>query len=348
MDTESELRPKQPLMLKEWLELESSAELSRDGFGCYPRHLAAEFWNAGGRRRNGDVIFRVSTAVRAALLRTTSVIDGEAGALTRSFSKRLRVGLWKKQRGEREEMDRRRVPSCSATVASGRRDDSSSPAMSPRRVSWEGRRTSTVDGGVALGSRRSQEAEAVRNDHSFFLFLFEQREMPLLSLASDRNTCLMVNSRFLWLTNKGKNVAGSKCETARRLDVDREQEQRLSPVSVMDFPGPNEEDDNNEIDGSNGHGEDDVAMSPTFARSMKNTRSKFCLFFSWLHFEVNSSWLGCFCFVSAALFRVHAYFLSFYFRHWPKLESITYKRWLKYYLHAKYKTVSDEPELEEA
>jgi hypothetical protein len=57
----------------------------------------------------------------------------------------------------------------------------------------------------------------------------------------------------------------------------------------MDFPGPNEEDGNNEIDGSNGHGEDDVVMSPTFARSMKNTRSKFCLFFSWLHFEVNSS-----------------------------------------------------------
>jgi hypothetical protein len=171
MDTESELRPKQPLMLKEWLELESSAELSRDGFGCYPRHLAAELRNAGGRRRNGDVIARVSAAVRAALLRTTSVIDGEAGALTRSFSKGLRVGLWKKQAGEREEMDRR-VPSCSATVASGRRDGSSSPAMSPRRVSWEGLRTSTLNGDAALGTRRSQEAGAVRNDHSSFLFPF--------------------------------------------------------------------------------------------------------------------------------------------------------------------------------
>ncbi|TVT99717.1 hypothetical protein EJB05_54917, partial [Eragrostis curvula] len=224
MDTELEMRPGQPLMLKEWLELESSAELSRDGFGCYPRHLAAELRSASGRRRNGgDVIARVSAAVRAALLRTPSGREGEAGALPRSLSRRLRVGFWKKRRGEREEMDMR-VPSCSAAVACGRRDGSSSPAMSPRRTSWEGRRAG-VDG-AGFGSRRSHEEE----------------------------------------------VAGSACETSRHLDEEREEEQRLSPVSVMDFPGQDEDDGNNQT-GGNCHGEDDgddETMSPTFARNMAN------------------------------------------------------------------------------
>lgn len=57
---ELEWRPRQPLMLKEWLELEYSAELSRDGLGCYPRHLATEPRSAGCRRSH--VIARVSAA----------------------------------------------------------------------------------------------------------------------------------------------------------------------------------------------------------------------------------------------------------------------------------------------
>lgn len=162
MDMELEARPRQPLMLKEWLELETSAELSRDGFGgCYPRHLAAELRSASARRRNGgDVIARVSDAVRAALL-LRAPPSGDAGALLpRSLSRRLRAGFgWKKRKGERDEVDLdRRVPSCSAAVACGwRRDGTSSPpVMSPRRAS--------VDCSSGLGSRRSHEAE-VRNDH---------------------------------------------------------------------------------------------------------------------------------------------------------------------------------------
>jgi hypothetical protein len=171
MDMELEVRPRQPLMLKEWLELESSAELSRDdGFGCYPRHLVAELRNASGSRRsNGDVIARVSAAVRTALLlrAPSSGRAREAGAplLPRSLSRRLRAGFWRKRRGEREEADRR-VPSCSATatVTGGRRDGSSSPAMSPRRASWEGRRAG-VDG-AGISGCRSHETE-VGNDHPF-------------------------------------------------------------------------------------------------------------------------------------------------------------------------------------
>lgn len=167
---ELEGRPRQPLMLKEWLELEYSAELSRDGFiGCYPRHLATdtESRSAGSRRRrNGDVIARVSAAVRAALSFPPSLASarqGEAAALLRprSLSTRLRVvGFWKKRRdGEVEEMDRP-VASCSATAtaaSSGRRDGASSPAAtSPRRMGRE----SCQAGGDRLGlsgGRRSHE-----------------------------------------------------------------------------------------------------------------------------------------------------------------------------------------------
>jgi hypothetical protein len=65
---ELEARQRQPLMLKEWLEMESNVELSREGFGYNPRHLAAKLRSAtaSGTQRNGDIIARVSAAVRAA------------------------------------------------------------------------------------------------------------------------------------------------------------------------------------------------------------------------------------------------------------------------------------------
>uniref|UniRef100_A0ACD5UUG6 Uncharacterized protein n=1 Tax=Avena sativa TaxID=4498 RepID=A0ACD5UUG6_AVESA len=143
---ELEGKPMPALMLKEWLELEFIAELSRGGFGCYPRHLVAEL---RGTRRSGDVLARVSAAVRDALFRPA----GRAGeaALSGNSPKRVRMGFWKKSRGD-EALDRR-VPSCSAssTTSSGRRDGPS-PAKPPRRRSW-GRVTS---GGAG---RRSHETE---------------------------------------------------------------------------------------------------------------------------------------------------------------------------------------------
>ncbi|PUZ48530.1 hypothetical protein GQ55_7G251800 [Panicum hallii var. hallii] len=222
--TELEERPgPQALMLKEWLELESSAELSRDGFGCYPRHLAAELRNASGRRRNGDVIARFSAAVRAALAlpRAPAGREGEAAAAlprTRSLSRRLRVGFWKKRRGEAEETDRP-VGSCSATAARSGRNAPPSPAMSPRRMSWEGRQARGDGAGHLSGGRRSHE----------------------------------------------KMVAGCECETTCRLDEAREREQRLSPVSVMDFLSQ---------DGDDGHDDDcnDRGGSPTFERSLASIR----------------------------------------------------------------------------
>uniref|UniRef100_A0A0E0PCW6 DUF4378 domain-containing protein n=1 Tax=Oryza rufipogon TaxID=4529 RepID=A0A0E0PCW6_ORYRU len=155
MELEGRARPL--LMLKEWLELESSAELSRDGFGCYPRRqLAAELRGGGGgsgRRRNGAVIERVSAAVRAALLirPSSSAREGGEAALSKSFSRRLGRGFWRKRRGEGDEVNSR-VDSCSAAAVSGR-DDGSSSAMSPRRRSWEGRHA----GGVA--GRQSHETQ---------------------------------------------------------------------------------------------------------------------------------------------------------------------------------------------
>nr|CAB3485478.1 unnamed protein product [Digitaria exilis] len=186
---ELEGRPRRPLMLKEWMELESSAELSRDGFGCYPRHLAAELRrSASVRRGNGDVIARFSAAVRAALARPPLPPAGReteaAAALSRSLSRRLRVGFWKKRRGEAEETDRP-MASCSATAASsGRRDAaaSSSPAMSPRRVSWEGRQVAGRGGGAGLSAgRASQELlERIRR--------FEQLAQVDTSDADDATT----------------------------------------------------------------------------------------------------------------------------------------------------------------
>lgn len=152
---ELEWRPRQPLMLKEWLELEYSAELSRDGFGCYPRHLATEPRSAGCRRSH--VIARVSAALRAALSRPPSARQVEAVALPGSLPARLRVvGFWKKRRGEMEETDRQ-VASCSATAASsGRRDGACSLATSPRRMGQESRQAGGDHVGLG-GGRRSHE-----------------------------------------------------------------------------------------------------------------------------------------------------------------------------------------------
>ncbi|WVZ86782.1 hypothetical protein U9M48_033516 [Paspalum notatum var. saurae] len=231
---ELEWRPGQPLMLKEWLELESSAELSRDGFGCYPRQLAAELRSRSascrrGRVRNGHVVARVSAAVRAALSRPPpSTRQAEPAALTRSLSRTLRVvGFWKRRKGE-VEVDRT-VESCSATAASsGRRDGTPSPAMSPRSMGWESRQA----GGAGLSGGRRSHDETVK-------------------------------------------VEGcDECEATCRLDEEaREQEQRLSPVSVMDFPSQHGDDDdcNDDHGGSNGHN-DDGGTSPTFERSLANIR----------------------------------------------------------------------------
>ncbi|KAF0893356.1 hypothetical protein E2562_024179 [Oryza meyeriana var. granulata] len=165
---ELEGRPRAPLlMLKEWLELESSAELSRDCFGCYPRQLAAKLRGGSGRLRNGALIERVSAAVRAALFPSSSAREGGESALSKSFSRRLRRGFWKKRKVEGEEMNST-VDSCSEAAVSGR-DDGSSPAMSPRR-SWG----SGHAGGV--GGRRSQETQVVRMECEATCHLDEEIE----------------------------------------------------------------------------------------------------------------------------------------------------------------------------
>lgn len=142
---ELEARPTPALMLKEWLELEFIAELSRDGFGCYPRHLVAT-------RRNGDVISRVSAAVRAALFRLPSGREGEV-ALSGNSSRRPRMGFWKKPM--RDEVVDRRSRSCSASTTSSGRRDSRASAKSSRRRSWE----RVLSGGAG---RRNHETEVAK------------------------------------------------------------------------------------------------------------------------------------------------------------------------------------------
>ena len=73
-------------------------------------------------------------------------------------------------------------------------------------------------------------------------------------------------------------VVGCECETACRLDEAREREQRLSPVSVMDFLSQDgddgHDDDCNDHGGGSGHSEDGDGASPTFERSLAYIRSK--------------------------------------------------------------------------
>jgi len=79
---------------------------------------------------------------------------------------------------------------------------------------------------------------------------------------------------------------GCECEATCHLGEEREQEQRLSPVSVMDFQSQDGDDECNDSGGCDGHSEDE-GTSPTFERSLANIRSKFLLSI-WLHCEANS------------------------------------------------------------
>jgi len=87
------------------------------------------------------------------------------------------------------------------------------------------------------------------------------------------------------VTDKTK-VEGCECEATCHLDDEQEQEQRLSPVSVMDFQS--QEDGDDDGGGCDGHS-DGEGTSPTFERSlaMANIRSKFLLSI-WLHCEASS------------------------------------------------------------
>ncbi|KAM0837020.1 hypothetical protein ACQ4PT_061935 [Festuca glaucescens] len=168
---ELDASPTPALMLKEWLELEFIAELSLDGFGCYPRHLVAEL---RGTRRSGDVIASVSAAVRAALFRPPSGREVEA-ALSGNSPKRLRMGFWKKSRGD--EVVDRTSRSCSAsTTSSGRRDGRAS-AKSPRRRSWD--RVLSGSTGAGAAGRRSHETEVAGFEATRHLDQEQERKQRL-------------------------------------------------------------------------------------------------------------------------------------------------------------------------
>jgi hypothetical protein len=80
---------------------------------------------------------------------------------------------------------------------------------------------------------------------------------------------------------------GCNCDATCNLDEEREQEQRLSPVSVMDFQSQQDGDDDCNDDG---HSEDEgTTSSPTFEPSLANIQSKFLLLSVWLHCDANSA-----------------------------------------------------------
>lgn len=65
------------------------------------------------------------------------------------------------------------------------------------------------------------------------------------------------------------------CETTRRLNEEQEQQQRLSPVSVMDFLSQDEDDgEDADLNGDSEDDGDDEIASPTFQQSLANIASK--------------------------------------------------------------------------
>ena len=82
-------------------------------------------------------------------------------------------------------------------------------------------------------------------------------------------------------------VEGGERKATCHLDEERGQEQRLSPVSVMDFQSQDGDDDCNDSGGCDDGHSDDEGTSPTFERSLTSIRSK-SLLSIWLHCEANS------------------------------------------------------------
>ena len=114
-----------PLMLKEYLELDSNFE-SCSGFGCAPRRgnaatmrclLEAEFRGDGERlvrARSKCALTRISAVIHAVRFLPFGAFSAgcrssHEGFLPRSFSKRLRGSFWKKKGKEEEHKARVRV-----------------------------------------------------------------------------------------------------------------------------------------------------------------------------------------------------------------------------------------------
>ena len=112
-----------PLMLKEYLELDSNLE-SCSGFGCAPRRgdaatmrclLEVELRGSDGgrlvRARSNGALAKLSAVIHAVRLLpfgglSAGCRSSHEGFLARSFSKRLRGSFWKK-RGKEEEHEAR-------------------------------------------------------------------------------------------------------------------------------------------------------------------------------------------------------------------------------------------------
>ncbi|KAL0913335.1 hypothetical protein M5K25_016786 [Dendrobium thyrsiflorum] len=253
-----------PLMLKDYLELDSCSEsfwwapLQRAGGTSVRRLLEAEL-GGGGADKGGWRLVRSRS--KGALTRLSAIIKllqfsaeegpvasadavcggGPPRLLPRSFSKKLRRSFWKKRDHEKEEKvkvmvkDIVRLSSFDEETVERR-----SPVVS-RCGSSSGFLFSTATSELFVDGKESMPPISPRTEKGVFVGPGEESRRPSTGCQEPEEIC-------------GK--VGMDCPF-------EEEKEQLSPVSVMDFPYQDEDEDEAVV-------EQPSAISPSFEQSIIN------------------------------------------------------------------------------
>ncbi|XP_008795366.2 uncharacterized protein LOC103711127 [Phoenix dactylifera] len=254
-----------PLMLKEYLELDSDLE-SCSGFGCAPRRgdaatmrclLEAELRGCGGgrlvRARSMGALTRLSAVIHAVRLLpfggfSAGCRSSHEGFLSRSFSKRLRGSFWKKRGKEEEHKARVRVIDI----------------VQLKSFEEEGEERKSFGFPSPVVSSCSSWSESYSSGSDFLRSSIGSSEcLGEIDAADDgdgdgEKGSPPRRSPSLKRSPKGRNAVGGDSVTVETSTGHREPEgktmeclgcqpeeekEQLSPVSVMDFPSEDEEEE---------------------------------------------------------------------------------------------------------
>ncbi|KAJ8513271.1 hypothetical protein OPV22_003705 [Ensete ventricosum] len=272
---------RKPLMLKDYLELDCDSESGGEGFWQAPmrasdadadadaatmrRLLDAELrGGSGGRRlprtRSMSAITRISAVINAirllpfAVASSASALSGERrsgqeGLLSRSFSRRLRGSFWRKTAAAEEVENRVRVKDIvrlrsleeEANGDEQRSFGFPSPTISSCS-SW-----SELDsyGSDFLPSTASTDASDDIPPAGADTTEDENKGSPRASPRRSPRACrkttgegFAASHRLAPKVTESEGTGSPQCH----LEEEAEQQQQLSPVSVMDFPSQEEDD----------------------------------------------------------------------------------------------------------
>ncbi|WOL07508.1 hypothetical protein Cni_G16250 [Canna indica] len=234
-----------PLMLKDYLELDFDSESSGAGFRCAPRRandadtmrrlLDAELRRGGGARRlprtrSMSALKRISAVFK--LLPFASASDSsasEGGLLARSFSRRMSVSFWRK---------RNKPAAATAEEEESRHFD-------------ETRRSCDFP---SLAVSRCSSWSQFESFGSYFL-----ASSISSTDATDDIPCEVINDgkACLHCSPKAKTAAGDVSDVSIKVterddkilpecQSSEDEEEQLSPVSIMDFPSEEDDDEEDE------------------------------------------------------------------------------------------------------